>query len=58
MFQDDPSAHKPCTKIIVGLIEPPTQTLVELLGSVDVGHGDDVDLELHVDLLLFQFTLQ
>ena len=32
------------------VVEPPTQALVELLGSVDVGHGDDVDLELHVDL--------
>jgi hypothetical protein len=30
-------------------IEPPTQELVEVLGSIDVGHGDDVDLELHVD---------
>ena len=31
------------------LVEPPAQALVELLGSVDVGHGDDVDLEVHVD---------
>src|SRR5215469_12927448 len=31
-------------------VEPPTQPSVELLGSLDVGHGDDVDLELHVDL--------
>ena len=32
------------------VVQPPTQALVELLGPVDVGHGDDVDLELHVDL--------
>ena len=31
-------------------VEPPAQTLVELLGSVDVGHRDDLDLEVHVDL--------
>src|SRR5260370_33068054 len=30
-------------------VEPPTQELVELLGSLDVGHGDDVDLEVHGD---------
>src|SRR6516165_9370722 len=30
-------------------VEAPTQALIELLGSVDVGHGDDHDLELHVD---------
>src|SRR5215469_13979030 len=30
-------------------VEPPTQALVELLGSVDVGYGDDVDLEVHID---------
>jgi hypothetical protein len=32
------------------VVEPPAQVLVELLGSVDVGHGDDLDLEVHVDL--------
>src|ERR1039457_3352020 len=32
------------------VVEPPAQALVELLGSVDVGHGDDLDLEVHVDL--------
>ena len=31
------------------VVEPPTQELVELLGSLDVGHGDDVDLEVHGD---------
>ena len=31
------------------VVQPPTQAFVELLGSVDVGHGNDVDLELHVD---------
>jgi hypothetical protein len=31
------------------VVEPPTQAFVELLGSLDVGHGKDVDLELHVD---------
>ena len=31
------------------IVEPPTQSLVEPLGSVDVGHGDDLDFELHVD---------
>src|SRR5215813_5535024 len=30
-------------------VEVPTQALIEFLGSVDVGHGDDHDLELHVD---------
>src|SRR5260370_10000138 len=30
-------------------VEPPTQELVELLGSLDVGHGDDVDLEVYGD---------
>src|SRR6516165_2882062 len=30
-------------------VEPPTQALIEFLGSVDVGHGDDHNLELHVD---------
>src|ERR1700678_888913 len=29
------------------LVEPPTQALVELLGSFDVGHGDNVDFEVH-----------
>src|SRR5215472_8244222 len=33
---------------VVG-VEPPAKALVELLGLVDVGHGDDVDLEVHVD---------
>jgi hypothetical protein len=32
------------------VVEPPAQALVEPLSSVDVGHGDDVDLEVHVDL--------
>jgi hypothetical protein len=32
------------------VVEPPAQALVELLGSVDVGDGDDLDLEVHVDL--------
>src|SRR5205085_3154268 len=31
------------------VVEPPTQALIELLGSVNVRHGDDLDLELHVD---------
>src|SRR5262249_32608354 len=31
-------------------VEPKAQPLVELLGPVDVGHGNDLDLELHVDL--------
>jgi hypothetical protein len=31
------------------IVESPTQLLVEPLGSVDVGHGDDVDFEIHVD---------
>src|SRR5260370_404379 len=42
-------------------VEPPTQELVELLGSLDVGHGNDVNLEVHGDsrdagvrLLLFR----
>src|SRR5262252_6566107 len=30
-------------------VEVPTQALIEFLGSVDVGHGNDHDLELHVD---------
>ena len=25
-------------------VEPPTEALVELLGSVDIGHGDDAVL--------------
>jgi hypothetical protein len=32
--------------VIVG---PPPQALVELLRPVDVGHGNDVHLEFHVD---------
>src|SRR5215472_18449126 len=32
------------------VVEPPAQAHVELLGPVDVRHGDDLDLELHVDL--------
>ena len=32
------------------IIEPPTQVIVELLGPVNVGHGNDLHLELHVDL--------
>ena len=31
------------------LIEPPPQELVELLGSLDVGYGNNIDLELHLD---------
>ena len=31
------------------VVEPPTQLLVERLGSVDVGHGDDVVFKLHGD---------
>src|SRR6201993_5618356 len=32
-------------------VEPPPQAFVELLGSLDVGYGDDVDLKVHhVDL--------
>ena len=31
------------------IVEPPTQSLVEPLGSVHVGHWDDVDFELHAD---------
>jgi hypothetical protein len=26
------------------VVEPPTQAFVELLGSLDVGHGDYIDL--------------
>jgi hypothetical protein len=29
------------------LIQPPTQSLIELFGSLDIGHGDDVHLEVH-----------
>ena len=29
-------------------VEPPPQRLVELLGPIDVGDGQDDDLELHV----------
>ena len=32
------------------VVEPSAQAFVELLGSLDVGHGDDVDLEMYVDL--------
>jgi hypothetical protein len=31
------------------IVEPPTELLVEALGSVNIGHGDDVDFELHAD---------
>src|SRR5205823_11643091 len=31
------------------IVEPPTDSRVEPLGPVDVGHGDDLDFELHVD---------
>jgi hypothetical protein len=31
------------------VVQAPTRPLVELLGSGDVGHRDDLDLELHVD---------
>src|SRR6185312_1084725 len=31
------------------VVEPPTQACIEVLGSVNVGDGDDLDLELHVD---------
>jgi hypothetical protein len=31
------------------VVEPPTQAPIELLGSLDVGHGDDVDLQVHID---------
>jgi hypothetical protein len=34
------------------VVEPPTQASVELLGSLDVGHGDDVDLQVHIDQYL------
>ena len=30
-------------------VEPPPQAHVETLGSINVGHGDDDDLQLHVD---------
>ena len=32
------------------VVEPPTQALVELFGAVDVGNGNDLVFELHVDL--------
>jgi hypothetical protein len=32
------------------VVQSPAQALIELLGSVDVGHGDDHDLEVQVDL--------
>src|SRR4029077_14024863 len=31
------------------VVEPPTQMVVELLGPTDVGHRNDVDLEVHLD---------
>src|SRR4051812_11502883 len=31
------------------VVEPPTQAFVKLLGVLDVGYWNDVDLELHVD---------
>jgi hypothetical protein len=31
------------------LVESPTQASIELLGSLDVGHGDDIDLQFHID---------
>src|SRR5271155_3283982 len=31
------------------IVESPSQPFVELLGSFDVGYGDDVDLKVHVD---------
>ena len=31
-------------------VEPPAQALVELLGSVDVGDGDDLDLQVKIGL--------
>src|SRR5208282_3992615 len=30
-------------------VESPTQAFVELLGWLDVGYGNDLDLELHLD---------
>ena len=30
-------------------VKPPTQTLIETLGAIDVGGWDNDDLELHVD---------
>ena len=32
------------------VVQPPAQALVELLGSVDVGHRDDLNLQVKVDL--------
>jgi hypothetical protein len=29
-------------------VEPPAQAVVEALGAVDIGNGDDDDFELHV----------
>jgi hypothetical protein len=29
------------------LVKPPTQLLIELLGALDIRHGDDVNLEVH-----------
>ena len=31
------------------VVEPPTQASVELLGSLDVGHRDDVHLQAHIN---------
>ena len=31
-------------------VQPPPQPLVEALGAIDVGHGNDDDLELQIDL--------
>jgi hypothetical protein len=31
------------------VVKPPTQALVELLGLLDVGDADGVDLDLHVE---------
>ena len=31
------------------IVEPPTQSLVERLGPVDIRHGDDLDFEIHAD---------
>src|SRR5262249_51865314 len=32
------------------VVEPPAQVLIEVLGPVNVGHRDDLNLELHVEL--------
>jgi hypothetical protein len=31
------------------IVESPPQPFIELLGSLDIGYGDDVDLRVHVD---------